>query len=529
VTSIALPAARPPLARSEIYRARYLISFAVALASVLELVDTSIVNVALPTMMGNLGATLAEISWVSTGYIVANVIVLPLTSWLADRFGRRNYYVGSIALFTIASYLCGQASTLEGLVFWRVVQGVGGGALISTAQAIIFDVFPPDERAIGMAIFGISVMVGPALGPTLGGWITENFSWPWIFYINLPLGILAGSLCWRLVPEPESKLHRSPSIDWLGVALLALGIGSLQVLLERGGAHDWFQSTEIRVEAALAAFGVIAFIWHELTTEHPIVDLRILKNRQLAAGMAFGAALGFALYASVFALPVFVQNVVGLGPEETGWIMLPGALASAVTMAVMGRINNKVDVRGLIALGIGIFFVAMLLHSRFTSEVGAADISFPLILRGIGLGMIFPPLTAAAIADLRPAQYGQGTGLYSLARQLGGSFGIAAIATVVTRYTEHAREALRTHLNPAEPATMARIEGLTRKFMTVSASAEQASARAWAALDYLVRKQAAVIAFDRVFLLMGGVFLTAIPLLLLFKTGRLRGSGAAGH
>ena len=354
------------------------------------------------------------------------------------------------------------------------MQGIGGGALISTAQAIIFDVFPPEERAIGMAIFGISVMVGPALGPTLGGWITENFSWPWIFYINLPVGLLAGSLCWRLVPEPETKLSRSTSIDWLGVALLALGIGSLQVLLERGGAHDWFQSTEIRIEAALAALGVGLFIWHELTTEHPIVDLRILRNRQLAAGMTFGAALGFALYSSVFALPVFMQNVIGLGPEETGWVMLPGALASAATMAVMGRINSRVDVRGLIALGIGIFFVSMLLHSRFTAEVGTGDIVFPLILRGIGLGMIFPPLTAAAIADLRPAQYGQGTGLYSLARQLGGSFGIAAIATVVTRYSEHAREALRAHVNPAEPATLARIEGLTRTFQTLGGSLEQA-------------------------------------------------------
>src|SRR4051794_17519859 len=245
MATLALPARPQTLDRSQIYRARYVIAFAVTLASVLELVDTSIVNVAIPHMMGNLGATLDEVAWVSTGYIVANVIVLPLTSWLSDRFGRRNYYTGSIILFTAASFFCGSARSLESLVFWRVAQGIGGGALISTAQAILFDVFPLRERSKAMAIFGMGVMVGPTLGPTLGGWITDNYSWPWIFYINLPLGILAGVMTWRYVPESEHAVERRTQVDWLGLGLLIIGVGALQIFLERGEARDWFGSREI--------------------------------------------------------------------------------------------------------------------------------------------------------------------------------------------------------------------------------------------------------------------------------------------
>jgi len=244
MATLALPARPQVLTREQVYRSRYLIACAVTLASMLELVDTSIVNVAIPHMMGNLGATLEEVAWVSTGYIVANVIVLPLTSWLSERFGRRNYYTGSILLFTLASFFCGSARSLEALVFWRVVQGIGGGALISTAQAILFDVFPLRERATAMAIFGMGVMVGPTLGPTLGGWITDNYAWPWIFYINLPLGLLAAAATWRSVPEPEHLIRRT-RVDWLGLAFLIVGIGALQILLERGESKDWFESREI--------------------------------------------------------------------------------------------------------------------------------------------------------------------------------------------------------------------------------------------------------------------------------------------
>ena len=527
MATLALPARPPALSREAIYRSRYLIAFAVTLASVLELVDTSIVNVAIPHMMGNLGATLDEVAWVSTGYIVANVIVLPLTSWLSDRFGRRNYYTGSILLFTLASFFCGAARSLEGLVLWRVIQGIGGGALISTAQAILFDVFPIRERATAMAIFGMGVMVGPTLGPTLGGWITDNYSWPWIFYINVPLGLLAAVLTWRSVPEPAHLIRRT-NVDWLGLALLILCIGALQILLERGESKDWFESREIIVETILAGLGVVAFIWHELTTPNPIVNLRILRNRQLAGGVAFAVILGFALYSSVFALPVFLQNLLGYSAWDTGRVILPGAIASAFTMALMGRLSGRLDARLLVSTGVLLFLWSMWLHYHFTTAIGMNDLLLPMVLRGVGLGFIFVPLTGAAVADLRPDQLAQGTGLFNLARQLGGSFGIAVTASLLSRFTEQSREALLPHLAAGSPSATTWLQQATARLASLGSSVPEAQQRANALLESALRQQASMVAFEKVFLTMGLTFVAALPLLLLFRVGRARG-GASAH
>lgn len=528
MATFALPARDGGLAQSEVYKHRYLIAFAVALASVLELVDTSIVNVAIPHMMGNLGATLDEIAWVSTGYIVANVIVLPMTSFLADTFGRRNYYTGSIILFTVASFFCGNASTLGSIVAWRIIQGIGGGALISTAQAILFDVFPYEERAKGQAIFGMSVMVGPTLGPTLGGWITDNYSWPWIFYINIPLGILAGVLSWKLVPEPSHHVERKGGFDWWGLFFLALGIGALQVMLERGETKDWFASGEIRTEAMLAAIGLIGFVWHELRVENPIVNLRVLKNRQLAVGVVFASLLGFALYSSVFALPVFLQNDIGYNAWDTGKVILPGAIASAVMMASMARLSGRVDARLLISSGVLLFLLSMWMHYHFTTEIGMHDLFWPMVIRGAGIGLIFVPLTGATVADLKPQQIPQGTGLFNLSRQLGGSFGIAITATLLTRWTEQSREALRTHVTQYDAVSRTWLEGMTQKMQGLGGTFVEAQHKAHQVLDMVVQRQASVMAFERVFLTMGIAFTCALPLLLLFRTGKAR-AGVDAH
>jgi len=525
MTSIALPrSGRPQLARSEVYGARYLIAFAVTLASVLELVDTSIVNVAIPHMMGNLGATLDEIAWVSTGYIVANVIILPLTGWLSERLGRRNYYTGSIALFTLASFFCGHANTLHDLVFWRVVQGIGGGALISTAQAILFDVFPRKEAGTAMAIFGMGVMVGPTLGPTLGGWLTDNYAWPWIFYINVPLGVFAGMMTWRYVPEPEHHIDLPDHVDWKGLALLIIGIGSLQICLERGEAHDWFASREIITELAVAVTAILLFVWHELRTPFPVVNLRVLANRQLSIGVIFGLLLGFALYSSVFALPVFLQTFLGYTAWDTGLVILPGALASAVTMAVAGRFNTRIDARLSITVGVLLFALSMWKHYHFTIELGMGDTVVPMILRGVAMGLIFVPLTAATVADLPSSQMAQGTGLFNLSRQVGGSFGIAITATLLARWTEQARDALRPHLGITDLAPREWLTGAQRLFMRQGGAPEGAMQKAQAVLERIVHQQASVIAFEKVFLTMGLAFLCALPLLLLMRTGK----GAAG-
>src|SRR5438128_5823169 len=346
MTAAALPLSAAP----DRYRFKYIIAITVSLASVLELLDTSIVNVAIPHMMGNLGATLDEIAWVSTGYIVANVIILPITGWLSAYFGRRRYFAGSIAIFIISSFFCGNAHSLVALVIWRIIQGLGGGALLSTSQAILYEEFPREEYGTAMAIFGVGVMVGPTLGPTVGGWITDTYGWPWIFYINIPFGMLALALTLTFI---QDSLHQEKAerVDYVGLLLLAAGIGTLQTMLERGERLDWFDSREVTVLAIVSVISLVAFVWHELRTAHPVVDVRILKSRQLAVGVVFGLVFGVCLYATVFVLPVYLQNLQNFTAEQTGFVILPGALASAFTMATMGRTTGKFDARLSILAG----------------------------------------------------------------------------------------------------------------------------------------------------------------------------------
>src|SRR3989441_10071233 len=454
MTAIALPAA------PDRYRFKYLIAITVSLASVLELLDTSIVNVAIPHMMGNLGATLDEIAWVSTGYIVANVIVLPITGWLSAYFGRRRYFAGSIALFTIASFMCGNAHSLVSLVIWRIIQGLGGGALLSTSQAILYEEFPREEYGTAMAIFGVGVMVGPTLGPTVGGWITDTYGWPWIFYINIPFGMLALALTLSFITDSRYQ-QRAGRIDFVGLGLLAVGVVALQTMLERGGRRDWWASGQGRLLAITSALSLITFIWHALRTEHPGVDLRILKSRQLAVGVVFGLVLGICLYATVFVLPVYLQNIRNFTANQTGLVILPGALASAFTMAVMGRTTGKFDARLSITAGVGIFALSMWKHAHFTTESGFADFFWPLIFRGVGLGLIFVPLTNLALADLPMSKIPNGTGLFNLMRQLGGSVGVALSATLVQRFTTIHRAHLAANVTAHSEATRERIVGIT--------------------------------------------------------------------
>jgi DHA2 family multidrug resistance protein len=316
-------------------------------------------------------------------------------------------------------------------------------------------------------------------------------------------------------------------MDWLGLALLIVGIGSLQVLLERGESKDWFESREIVVEAIAAGLGIAAFVWHELRTRHPIVDLRILRNRQLAAGVAFAVVLGFALYASVFALPVFLQNLLGYTAWDTGKVILPGAIASALTMAAMGRLGQRLDARPLITLGVLLFLWSMWLHYHFTTAIGMHDLFWPMILRGVGLGFIFVPLTGVAVADLRPAQLAQGTGLFNLSRQLGGSFGIAVTATLLARFTEQGREALLPHLSPSNPVMTDWLDQAARRLLALGGTVAEAQQKAQAMLEGVLGRQASMVAFEKVFLTMGITLFAALPLLLLFRTGKVRGGGAA--
>ena len=516
-------------AYDEAYRNRWIIAITVTFASILEILDTSIVNVAIPHMMGTLGATLDEIAWVSTGYIVANVIVLPITGWLSAYFGRQRYFAGSIAIFTVASFMCGNSHTLNELILWRIVQGLGGGALLSTSQAILYEVFPPEEYGQAMAIFGVGVMVGPTLGPTLGGYITDTFSWPWIFYINLPFGVAAFFLSLNYIKNSRFA-QKLGDTDWLGLFLLAVGIGTLQTLLERGERLDWFASREIVTYAIVSPIALVWFVWHELTTEHPVIDLRIMGNRQFATGAVLGGILGICLYATVFVLPVYLQQLQHFTANQTGLVILPGALASAVTMVVMARLLGKVDARLIASLGASLFARSMWQWSHFTTDSGQPDFFWPLILRGCALGLVFVPLNNLAMLELPMSRIAPATGLYNLMRQLGGSVGIALSATFVARYTAQSHGALAEHVSLYNPIVAARFESTVRGLMARGDGLEVARTKAVAALAGAVQKQASMIAFEHIFLLFGLLFLVAIPLILTLRwdKGRMRG-GADAH
>ena len=510
------------------YAHKYLIAAAVTMAAMLELIDTSIVNVAIPHMMGNLGATLDEIAWVSTSYIIANVIIIPMSGWLSAYFGRRQYFTGSIMLFVVASFFCGAAGSLGALIFWRIIQGIGGGALLSTSQATLYESFPPEEAGTGMAIFGVGVMVGPTLGPTLGGWITDNYNWPWIFYINVPLGIIAAILTWTYVRDAIHQ-ERAKTVDYIGIMLLALCVGSLQWMLERGERLDWWDSRLVIGLGVTALLAGIALVWRELTVDEPVINFRILRSRQMTAGVSLGAMLGFALYGSVFVLPVFLQGVLQMTAWQTGRVIFPGAIASAITMAFVGRNAMRLDARYTVVAGALIFFLSMLQLSQLTAVSGIEDLWWPLILRGVGLGLIFVPLTNATMADLKVRDLAQGTGMFNLFRQLGGSLGIAIVATLLSRFQAFEKSVLATHVGRGDAAALARVSMITKGLIARGSNAFTANTQALAIVDRQITLQANMLAFSRIYWLSGFVLVAALPLLFLFRTGRARGSMGPVH
>lgn len=501
---------------------RWLIAFAVVLAALMQVIDSSIVNVALPEMMGNLGASLDEIAWVPTGYILASVIIIPLTGFLGLQLGRKNYFVGSIITFTASSFMCGASSTLGALIFWRIVQGIGGGALMTVSQAILLESFSVEEAGTAMALFGLSIMVGPTIGPTLGGWLTDNYGWPWIFYINIPLGILSAWMVWTYVHDSEHS-RKPPAIDYIGIALLVVSVGALQYVLEHGEREDWFDSKLILSLSIVGVTGGILLLWRELTTDHPAIDFRIMRHRQMWVGTLLGVVMGIGLFAMIFALPVFMQGVLHLTAEQTGIVLLPGAIATAVSMGITGRLTNRVDPRIFISTGTLLFAYSAWQLSLITGEAGTSDFFWPLVFRGLGLGMMFVPLTVITLAELSTEELPQGTGLYNFFRQLGGSFGIAAISTLVIRYTAQTRSTLVEHIGKWDPATLARLDALTHGMMASGSDPFTAKQQAHSILDHEVMGQASVIAYSKIYLISAMIILSLIPLLLLIRNTKRAG------
>ena len=502
---------------------RVIITITAIICALLEIVDTTIVNVALNDMRGTMGATLTEVGWVVTAYAIGNVIIVPMTSWLSQQFGRRNYFAASIILFTVCSFLCGNATGIWELVLFRFLQGIGGGALLVTSQTIITESYPPDKRGMAQAIYGLGVIIGPTLGPPLGGYIVEHFSWPLIFYINIPIGVIAALLTLQFVRSPKyGEKSTVRDIDWLGIGLLALTVGSLQYVLEKGQDDDWFSSNIIIVLAVAAVLGLYFFIWRELTYKKPIVDLRVLKNGNLRVGTILSFIMGFGLYGSTFIIPLYTQSILGWTAEQAGMLMVPAALTTAVMMPVIGTLLQKgVPQQYLVGAGFILFSIFTFWgYAILTPDTNADNFFWMLIVRGIGMGMLFIPITTLSLSTLKGQEIGQGAAFTGMMRQLGGSFGIALITTFLTRQNVIHRSDLVSKLDINNPAVQQRVHGMQHSFMNKGMASDVALKSSYAALDGMVSKQAAVLSYMDVFFYLGMIFLVCVPFVMMVKANK---------
>jgi DHA2 family multidrug resistance protein len=494
---------------------KWIITITVIMAALLELIDTTIVNVSLPQIQGNLGATLEDVAWVVTGYAVANVIVLPMSGWLGSRFGRKNYFLASIIIFTAVSFLCGNASSLSELVIFRIIQGFAGGGLISTGQAILIETWPREEVGTATALFGLGAVFGPTVGPTIGGFITDHFAWPWIFYVNIPVGALAAFLTVTFIKETPKDAKGKP-VDWWGIALLAVAVGSLQTILEKGESEDWFAKTYILVLTIAAVLGLFFFIWREMSFDHPIVNFKILRHRSFAVGMFTSFVLGFGLYGSVFVFPIFCQNLLGFSAQQTGMILFPGGLCTIMLMPFIGKaLKAGIPAQFMATGGMVLFFVFTTMLSNSTLASGTGDFFWPLVIRGVGMALLFVPLTTLAIQDLKGPELGQGTGLNNMMRQLGGSFGIAALTTLIHIRAGFHRSVLIAHVNNYSNTFTAQRDMLVKSFMSKGYGLLDATRMAMQAIEGKVIKQTLLLTYNDAYWVAGLIMLFSIPLIYL--------------
>jgi MFS transporter, DHA2 family, multidrug resistance protein len=499
---------------------KWIIAGSVLTGTIMAVLDSSIVNVALPTMSGTMGVTIEQITWVVTGYILANVLIMPLVALLSGRFGRKNFYMANVILFTAASMACGLSHSLAMMVFFRAIQGIGGGVLLTVSQAILRETFPIEEQGTAMGIFGLGVVIAPAFGPTLGGWLTDQYSWPWIFFINVPIGVINLILVSRFVEDPSYLVRRKGDIDWLGLGLMVVGLGSLQLMLESGQRNDWFESGYVIRLAMLAVVGLVTFVWRELTTPHPAVDLRILRNISFSSATALGGVLGMALNGSLFLLPLFLQNLLGYPAMKSGLALMPRSLAMAVIMPIGGRFYNKIGPRILVGAGLAITGLSFLELSHLTSQVGFWDIFWPQVAQGVGFSLIFVALSTAALATIARPEITAATGLYNVSRQVFGSVGIAIAATQLTAGVTRYHAMLAERAGTANATAVNWLQSVTAALMART-GVDVATARqeALKLMDLTVTRQATVLSYNRVFVLVSLLFIFALPLVLLLKRG----------
>jgi DHA2 family multidrug resistance protein len=515
-----------PRAESVEWTPRYnpwLIAATVVSATFMEVLDTSVANVSLPHIAGNLSVTPEESTWVLTSYLVSNAIILPMAGWLGRFFGRKRLFLACIVLFTLTSVLCGMANSLSFLIVARVLQGIGGGAMVPISQAILLESFPPHKRGAAMAAFGMGVIVAPILGPTLGGWITDNYSWRWIFYINVPVGILAALMAEKVVEDPPYiQSARVERVDFLGFAFLALWLGTLQVILDKGEQADWLSAAWIRWFLVISIAAFLAFVIRELRTRHPIVDLRVLKNRNFSVGLTLITMVGAVLYGTTAALPIFLQTLMGYSALQSGLALTPRGIAAFFTTIFVGRIVDKVRKRWLLLIGFSLLSASSFWLGHINLELAQANVIWPIVLSGVAISFVFVPLTTVSMGRLPREQMGNATGVYNLMRNLGGSIGIAMVTTLLSRQAQVRQVSLVTHTTPYDPAFNEQVAALTHA-LTPSVGSHAAHEQALALVYGLVQSQARLWAFIYDFRLFGYLCLFILPMILLLK--RVRSTG----
>ncbi len=489
-------------------------------ASLLQLIDTSIVNVSLREISGSLGATTTEIAWAVTSYAISNVIMIPLASMLNNLFGRRNYFTISILIFTVASFFCGTADSLVTLVIWRFIQGIGGGALLTTGQTIIVEAFPPEKIGTANAIFGMGVILGPTFGPTLGGYLTDNFSWHWIFFINIPIGFVAAYLSWRFVKDKIGAM-KPPKIDWAGIVLLVMSVGGLQYVLEEGTAKDWFESKEIVILSLITAISFIAFIWREWTYAFPAVNIRLLASWNLALGSVLNFIVGLILLATVFVFPLFAQIGLGWTATMTGNFLISGALASAISMLVVGRLMAKdINPKTIMIAGAMMIFGFAILMSFSSPDSSEPNFFWPFILRGFGIGFMMSPAMVLSLKGLKGLNLAQGAGLSNMIRQLGGAVGIAIMNVFLTHRNAQNDNYLVQHFNIYNEPFQEKANMLTQNFAAQGYFKDDAQQMAYKLLDASLFKQQSIISYNNVFWTVGLAVIICIPVILLIRNSK---------
>ena len=507
---------------------RWMITVAVALGALLEVVDTSIVNGALPHIQGNLGATLSEAAWVITGYAMANAIMIPLTAWLSTIFGRKSYFVFSMIGFTVASIACGLAPNLISLVIARILQGLFGGGLLAKAQAILFESFPREKQGLAQGIFGICVIVGPIIGPTLGGYLTDTFNWRWIFFINLPFGILATLLCSLCLPE-DSECTPSGKIDFAGIIFLIMSLGSFQYVLERGQDDDWFSSGTILTLSIVTVVCFVLLILREITCKNPAVDLRVLRHKTVAGGVAFSLVMGMALYSTAFVVPTFAQSLLNYTAMQAGMLQLPGSLAAALLMPCTGLFAARFDSRLLVGCGGLIFALVMFNLSGISMDTGADEFFWPIIFRGVGTVFMYMPLTLATLGNCPLEEVASASAFFNLSRQIGGSIGIAAVTTVLSQRLDYHRMILIEKVTAFNPETMQNLQAYTHVFKGHGTGSHDAVSGALQVLQARVMQQAAVLSYADVCFLVAILLCFSLTFVFLLGSGRQTNRLALEH